>query len=474
MDAPTITAPDTGAADTNVPAPAGELQIPDSVRKLASLFADTDGPPEEKPEIRDVKPAEKPKALEGTAKPEGGKPEDKPAAVKTGEEPALRVRRDKINRPALPVEDKPVVTAPVVEAYKADPEWEKSLEENEREMLDDAKDAERHFPEKHKGLAARTAKFIREHADLTKKEEFDDQSAKYKEWLDKNQPRLTRTQVRELEEARVAGRVRQEWEGKYQDLQHKLFVREHEPKFEAEGRTLFSELRESALPEDLAKAVKEMGEKAQEVYGMELETAQRVLAVATDDLVEFRRLTTKDPETGRTVVDEITEMPTGNPADQAFQDRMGKFQQHERLRKLVDHLCGDYAQRAYGQNADGKLALRDGRYFVTREEWGRIPAAKRGQYWTFSNAELIAEAKKVVRPAVEGAISKKREEMKKYRWEAPKPTVAPVHKKEEPPPTPTGAVRTPGPSAVPGVSDTPGGVDARIKGLAARLAASGD
>lgn len=425
--------------------------VPESVSKLlANLNLDLEvSAPKKEPEPpkEETKPKAEPKAAPAPAA------KTEPAAPA---EPGLRVRKQKLTRPELPVVQPVAPAAPVAkdEPYRPDPQWESSLEENEREMLADAKDAEALFPDKYKGLAAKTAKYLKEHAELTAREDFDDQSPKYKQWLAANQPKLSRQEVRELEETRVAKKVNQQWEGKYSDLQHKIFVREAEPKIEQEGRAVFSELSHSSLPEDVAKAVKEQGyEEASKTYGLELQTAQNVLTAAAEDIMELRRLSTKDPETGRPL-----QAPVQDPSHP-------KFAQHQRLGEMVGYLCEDFKTKATAEQQ-----LRDGKWFVTRDEWASIRPDQRHRFWTFTNQELIAEAKKNAKLAVSMAIERQRGSMQKLGWQPPTAKVAapPVPPKSDPP-VPTNTPRVPAATPVPGATDVMSEIDARAKRLASTL-----
>lgn len=428
--------------------------VPESVKKLvANLFAEPEfanAPPKrDKPE--DDEPV-KPVAEATPTKPKGetaAKPSDKVPPA-----PDIRLRKPKApTRPELPIATPVAPVAPVrEEPYKDDPQWEATLEENEREMIADAKFAEQRFPEKYKGLAARTAKFLRDHAALTAKEDFDDQSTAYRQWLEKNQPKLGRQEIREIEAARVTDTVKKEYDGKLSDVQHKLFVREHEPKIEAEAKQTFNELSNVALPDEVMAAIKKDGfEKANEQFGLEIETTQAVLTAATDDITEFKRITTRDPETGRPL-----QAPIEDPSHP-------KYAQHQRLSQMV----GDIGE-AFKNNAPPEKQLRDGKWFVTRDEWNQLQPAQRGRFWTFTNAELITEAKRSMKQIVANAIETKRGYMQKLGFtrvtktaEPPKPIV-----KAEPP-VPTNTPRIASATPVPGSSD---GVPTEIEQRAARMA----
>lgn len=434
-------------------APNIDVRVPGLLERLLDTVEDTPRKPEKKEEAPPVAPAPKDKPAEkpnAEAKPgDAAKPEGQP-------EQPIRLRKQKINRPELPIEaPKPVVAPPPVED-KPDPQWEAGLDETQKEILADARDAEKQFPDRHKGLAARTAKFLRDDAAKRAADDFDDQSPEYRTWLERSQPKLSRQEIRELEETRVASRVEKQWKGKYDDLQHKLFVQKAEPQIENEGRQIFAQLSQTALPDEITAAIKKDGfDKASEHYRLELETAQEVLTTVADDLKEFKKLSTKDPETGRPMATEVTD-----PRDP-------KFVQHQRLGVMVTNVC-----ESFKNTAPAEKQLRDGKWFVTRDEWMSIRPDQRHRFWTFNNAELATMAQGAVKAVVAAKINEKRAHISRYGWQPPQPKPAQNVTPPKPaaPPVPTSQPRTPAPSAVPGNSETIAEIDARTTGLASRLA----
>lgn len=436
-----------------------EPQAPDVVpESVKSLLKNLNLDPDEKTRSEPEKAKNAAPAKQDAAP---AKSESKPSAEKTAPpaadfQPGLKVRQPKVVRPELPLVEtaKP---APMVkeEPYKPDPQWEQSLEENEREMLSDARFMEERFPDKYKGLFARTAKFIKEHADFTARDDFDDQSPEYRAWLDKNQPKLTRQEIREIEEVRVADRVRKEYDGKLADVQHKLFVRDVEPKIEADGKTIFAQLSNQSLPDEVIAAIRKDGfEKASQTYGLEIETAQAVLTSATDDIIEFKRITTKDPETGRPL-QPIVDDPS-NP----------KYAQHQRLSQMVADISESFKNTAPAQQQ-----LRNGKWFVTRDEWNAIRPDQRHRFWTFTNAELIEAAKQSMKSVVADAIEKKRGYITKLGFTRAPRTEQKGQQKSEPP-QPTNTPRLPAATPVPGETDALSEIDARAARLATQLGRS--
>lgn len=421
--------PAAPAADTN----AQDANVPPLVKWLmdTGITEKADGTPDKKPD-EPVKPADgKPPAE--LAKP-GDKPADKPVDTPIG------LRRQKLARPALPFVEEPKPKAPVVPAAdaKPDPQWEASLESNEKGMISSAREAEKLFPDKYKGLGSRTENFLKAHAKFIsdKGDDFDDQSPEYRQFLDKNQPRLSNAEVREIESAIIKADVAKEWQGKHADLQHKLYVRDEEPKVEAEARKIFVDLSNTALPDEVVAAIKKDGyDKAAETYGLEIETAQNVLTAATDDLKEFIRISRKDPETGRPLA-----TIAANPSDP-------KYQQHARLSVMIKSVCDNFKATAAADQQ-----FQNGKWFVTRDEWNRIRPDQRGQFWTFTNQQLTDRAKAGLKGVVANAIKGRHAEFERYKFKR-----VPNSATDKPDKPPVATPREPagGPVAAPGPSDSP-------------------
>jgi hypothetical protein len=443
-----VATPEPPVAPASDPKPSTPAYAPDKIpglmRRLLDSVPDPEtAEPEKKPEVT---PPEKPKA-EAPAEPA------KPVVTAEPEKP-IALRKPKLKRPEIPAEaPKPAAAPEPVAAPKPDPKWEEGLEENEREMLSDARELEEVMPEKYKGFAARTEKFLRDNAARKAAEDFDEQDPKYQTWLKQAMPALSRKEQREFQEVRVANRVKETTDAKLTELKHQLFVRDQEPKIEQEGRAIFNELAKTSLPEDVAKAVKDEGyEKATATYKLELETAQEILAAATEDIKEFFRVSRVDPETKRALVREATD-----PSDP-------KFAQHERLRKIMDDVCSEFRT-----NAPQEQQLVNGKWFVTRDEWKRIPEAERSKYWTFNNRQIVDQAKRSLKGVIEATIAEKRKRIEGYGWtRAPKPVAAPAAATSKPEPTTPAAPRgTPIPTAPAG--ETRPEVDPRAARIAAAL-----
>lgn len=451
-------------ADIQTPPPdSGATEQSKQTHQLLQLLVDNGSvEPLPKPgekEDNDDDGAVKAPRREAKPEPKAGEPEKKPNAARPPEQKPpesdipLRVRGKKLERPPLPIPQRqPAEPAAPAEAPKPDPRWEASLHKTERDMLAEAMDVENLFPDKHKGLAARTEAFVRAHQKYVEEagDDFDDQSPEYLAWMEKNQPKLESSEIREVETARISNRVKADWEPKVQSLEHQLFVRDEEPKVAQEGTNIYVALEQAAVPKEVLDAIKKDGfAKASEVFALEIETTQAVLTGATEDFKEFMRLGRTNKATGKTMVDEVVD-----PSDP-------KFEQHERLRSMVRTVCDDFMQRAPVTEQ-----MRNGRWFVTREEYSQLPAAERPKYWTFSNEDIIQRAQPMIKHALEQAIKTKREYFEKRGFKRQPVAQAPAPERK--PPTPTPRIPAGGPVASPPNAD-PGAQPSLGKQLAAKL-----
>jgi hypothetical protein len=415
----------------------------------------SDEPPKEKDEKPSTPPtAEKPK-VDAPAKDAKTAAPPAPAAPEGG---GLKVRRDRLKRPELPLVTPPTAepakTAAIEE--KPDPQWEAGLDEEQREVLTDAREAEKLFPEKHKGLAARTAKFLRDDAAFKAKPDFDDQSPEYQQFLAKSQPKLSRAEIRQLEETRLTSKWSQTHKAELGELKHKLFVRDAEPKIEEEGRRVFNELARTALPDEITQALATNRKEAESTYKLELEIANETLGFIAEEMKEFERLSVKDPETGRYLA-----TPVDDP-------NHPKYAQHQRLGVMVGNVCEEFKK-----SAPDDQQVRGGKFFVTRDEWGSIRPDQRHRFWTFTNKEISQRALNATKGFLANQIAKRRSAIEGYGYARPTKAAAPApvtqFKPNTEPPTPINTPKTPGPATMPGGGDTFAEVDARAKSIAQRL-----
>lgn len=387
---------------------------------LSKLFDDVsvDGKAKDKGKGKDKAdaPAAPAKPADGAldpAKPDGDKP--------------IAVRRKKVERPALPIDDAPApAPAPRAQAAPApaaaegdETTFRAGLEENEREMLEDAEWLEKRDPAQYRGLGERTKKFLRDHAAMVEAPDFQDHGGEegdeYKQFLAANQPKLTRAQQREIQEGRIADRVRGEYDGKFKDQQFEIFASTEEPRIRQDGDKLYLKLASTAMPKEIADgfnaAVKARGQEAAiKEYKLELDVARPIMQAAVEDIKELRRIGRVDSKTGRQLQAE------------AMAPHEPKFQQHERLRNLFKHECESFLQNG------GAALQQNGRWFVTRDEMATIRQKRpdlAGKYWTFTVDQIVERALARIPQVIKDTVALKRKDFEGYGfWRDAAPAAA--------------------------------------------------
>jgi hypothetical protein len=392
---------------------------------------------EEEPTVGAPKPAATPPAAPAAA-----------AGTPPAEERPLKVRKPAPpKRPDLPLATPPAATPPPAQPAAAaapqasDEEFEKGLIDGERQMLDDARYAEKANPVKYKGLGDRVKNYLKDHQKfLDDNPDISEDDPSYKKWMKEHRPAMSASDMREISEHRIAEKARGPVDQRVTELEHERRVQE-----------IYTQLTKDALPDDLAAAIKEKGgltKEIQEEFSEELEVANHVFSLVTDDLKEFSRLTTKS-KSGRPLATFATDK--SDP----------KFEQHERLLKLVSDQCENF--KATG----GADLQRNGKWFVTRDEWAQIDPARRGEFWTFTNDEIVKRALAGVKGAIKQVIEHKREDLKKRGYVRQRP--APAAPAPVTPPAPT-SHPAPRPTPIPaGTPPATPGVDAGARSLAGLL-----
>lgn len=386
------------------------------------------------------------------AKDEPMFPGDKPAKSETPKtetpvpapaapvEKPIKVAKKTPKRPELPVAKETAPPAPAAPVTPPAPaaNWEDSLLDEERTALEDAKFAEETFPE-HKGLSEKMTRFFREHQKfLEKNPDPEDDDPEYKKVL-ALQPQLSATEKRKILEARISSSVKKGYEPEIQDLRHELFVRDEEPRVRTEAAQLFDDaFLEKALPADIVKTFKEKGvAEMNKQYADELEVASSIVTAARSDAEELLRITRTNPKTGRPLAKIATD-----PSDP-------KWEQHDRLGRLVESVCEDFKN-----TASEKEQVRNGKWFVTREEWAAGYKNHPDKYWTFTNSpehirEVVQRAANWIPGVIDRTIKERQEALERrgYRRFRETTPAAPSA-----PPAPVSAPTSPRPSLSPSPS----------------------
>lgn len=445
---PASPAPAAPVAETPINTVTGK-PISAAAHSLFKMLEESQGP-----NLND-EPAQPEKTADAAEPKAPASPEAGAAPVATDK--PVKVSKRQVKRPELPIPKEAPVASPAPAPHAPEANWEESLLDDERAALEDARFAEQANP-KHKGLADKMGKFFREQKKYFEAHpDADENDADYQKVM-ALMPKLSATDKREIAEARIEDRVAKKHESKFSDLQQELYVRDEEPKVENEGGQIRKHLAFNALPEDMLKVLKEKGIAVlQKDYADELETAGNLINSLVDDSKELLRITRINPRTQRALGQIATD--ESNP----------KWAQHNRIAAMVNEACNDFQK-----NAPQAEQVRDGKWFVTREEWGKIPPASRHQFWTFTNSEnhvreMINRAMGWMPDAINRSISARHDQLKSrgyVRQRADAGATTPPAA----PPVATASVSSPRPAPAPAPSATPVGQRTAGQLLAARLA----
>lgn len=382
-------------------------------------------------------------------------PATPPAAVPDPDKPIKATRKPAISkRPEPPAPVAPAVPTPTATPAtpKNDEEWEAGLVDQEKQLLSDAAEAEAYLPAR-KGLKEQAKKFIKAHVKyLETHDDTDDGGdgeAAYQKFLKQNQPALSEAEQRDVSERRIAARVAQPLQKDADDLRHQLFVRDEEPKIEQQANRVVSDLNTNAMPAEILQFAKEHGvEEAKKQFADELTIHNTIVSSASSDYRELVRLGTLNPANGRPLAVPMIDPVTRKPVSE----------QHQRLEVIVKKANEDF--RNGSKEAD---LVRDGKWFVTRDEWNSGYKDFPDRYWTFTNKEIADRSLAWVKPAIETTIQQNRAAMTKRGYVRPPYTPA-----VPPAPAPEPTRSAPGPSASPVPSPSAGGATPQTPG--ARLA----
>lgn len=463
MDTTTAPQPAAPAAVTPTPAPAAPVVTPvnsvtgkpvsEAAHNLFKMLEQSGDPMRETPDTPETPAVAEPEKKEAPPVAAPAVEPEKP--IKVSKKPAPK-------RPELPAAASepaaPAAAPAAVTPAAPDAKWEESLLDDEKAALEDARFAEKVNP-KHKGLADKMGKFFRDQKEyLEKHPDADENDPGYKRIL-AQQPALTATDKREISAARIAEPIRKEYDGKLTDLQHELYVRDEEPKVEKEALQIRQHLAFNALPKEMLDVMKEKGLPVlQKEYADELEVAGGLINAVVDDAKELLRITRIDPKTKRSL------------ASVAADPSHPKWDQHNRISSMVNEACADFQK-----NAPQAEQVRDGKWFVTREEWAKLPPQSRAQFWTFTNSEdhvreMIGRVLGWQKDFIAAELKKREDGLKARGWERKRPVAAAPATPAVAPVAST-SVSAPRPSPSPSPATT-GGATQKTLGqqLAARLA----
>ena len=279
--------------------------------------------------------------------------------------------------------------------------WEDSLLDEERDQLQLARYAEQKNPAKYKGLAAKTEKFLKDLAAKTDAADFDPDSEVYQDWLEKERPVLSNSEVRILERERGADTAREEATKQGREVLDKTYRMIETPNIKRDADAYFVQASNAVLPDEVAKVFKESPAKAKEEYPMEYEIVERVMSQHADDIEELFSLTRRNPDTGNTV--------------KAFN---AQDPRHNRVLNMVTTIESEF------KKTGGAETVRDGRRFLTRGELSQVAPKDHGKYWTFSSKEIAERSTALAKAAVNKEITGELDRLKRLGFERKAKVVA--------------------------------------------------
>lgn len=366
---------------------------------------------------------------DSTKKVEDGAPEKKDApAEKPADHKPVSVRKKKIKLPEIPKESAPPATATATQTEDASKPpselWEDTLSEEDKLILDDAKFAESKIPA-HKGLSSRVEKWMKDRAAfLEKNPDVDENDPAYQALL-RQRPSLSALDQRKLNEIRFTDRAKSEVDNATKEMEYKLFIRDEEPKIRQQADKIFTEIANTALPDDLVQARKDLGHtEFVKAYKAELEIANTVASTVVSDIAELRRITTIHPKTGRPL----------SPI--ATNDTDPKKVQHDRIKEMVNGVSKAFLDHGIANGNAG--LIRDGKRYVTLSEWGKLSDYQRQSAWTLGIDEIVKIAIGGVKGAIQSKIKAEHDRLTSRGWQRvlpAKPAVKAEAKPTQTPPT---------------------------------------
>lgn len=414
-------APPAPAAAPTPPAPepSPNQKLAKKLHDLLLTPTDDSAPPAKKPEVKApdaVPPADAPPAEPSAADKDKGKkgeirvPKKPEPAAPTP--PRIPSKADLV--PTPPAAAAPAASPPAKTQAELDADFEKELVEEERVQLDDARAAERHMPEKYKGQGTKMAAFLKENVKKTEAlDKGEIEQSEYESWYAANIPKIGALDFRNIQHQRVKDDVAKEFEPKIEAERHARWVDSETPKLTAKGNETRMSILTNSYPEEVIKAMSERSQgltrgtpewnkavaDVRKDYALEVETTERIVEAANEDIQELRRLTTVNPKSGKTLTELEQEAQVWDGQKWVINPnpRTERGQAHARILSMVNGVCEEYAKA-------GADLQKDGKWFVTREQWADMTPAQRGPFWTFSIDDVINRASGMVRANVAAAV----------------------------------------------------------------------
>lgn len=429
--------PTEGTPAATTPAPAAETPPAPTEKDLTNLALSRLGyalenelPPEDPNKgagdpaaeaAADPAAAATPPAEGGEATPPAGDPAAAPAApAAPPAAPAAPVEKVKIKPKAAPAPAAPTIkdiVAGVTEALRANQPPapaaaaapaapvvdEPELNPLDKEELELAKFAAEVMPDKYKGFDAKVASYFKardaEVAAIIKEEgEFDPNSERFQKFLREKRPNYHGVDRRRIETERIVRAAEAKAEAKIQAREREMDLKLRRLEV---GPTIVRETAESAeavlsIEDDVVKAVKADPVKAREELPFE---APIVESVAND----VRTMT----EEYLKIANGLVEPSADNPVHVGLSDLV------KRQGELLDAMPQE------------QRVAPDGRVYISRASFVKLPEAERARYRTFDDAQVVTLIREFGKNAVATQLKAVRTRLEKSGYKKVAPTPAP-------------------------------------------------
>lgn len=300
---------------------------------------------------------------------------------------------DALRAPA-PAAAAPTPTAPV----------EPELNDIDKADLELARYAAEAMPEKYKGFDAKVLQFVKERDAkiqeiLAEDGTFDPNGDAYQKFIRERRPvyqgadrtRLTERRIKDEATKEADARIAAS-EKKYERQLRRL---EATPKILAEVNRSTEELL--AIEDEAVKAFKEDPTKAADINPFEAP----IIATAANDV---RAMT----EEYLKIANDLVEPDAANPVHVGVSNLVRK------QGEILD------------QMPESQRLAKDGRVYVSRETFAKLPAAERGRFATFDDAQVVVLIREFGKQVVNARLKDVRARLEKAGYKRQAATVAPV------------------------------------------------
>ena len=355
--------------------------------------------------------------------------EEKPEEVQEEEPEKSEPKKKKLRKvvdPEVPGDVKPELN--LSEPEEEVDEYADSLLPEEREVYDLAKYASKNMGKDYDGYDKKFKEFFEKSKSFLDKRIEEDphfdpsDDPDYAQFIERNRPKLTQADAKKIEKKmwieEAKREARKELEPETEELRRKLDKAEKAPVIEKARVNFRSMAQKVVIPEEFQKTL-EGGEESISKFADENPLEFQILDGATKRLLNY----------GDTLTDiflKTTDLDMGNPVH----------------KELVDWVNAEQDNFIKSGQTE-----KDGQIFMRRERYYAIPENKRGEYYTWSDDDLLKILALRTQEDVAKAITQQREVLQKSGYV--RQAEQPAQKVQAP------AQQAPAPQKPPSVNATP-------------------